>query len=116
MLSQDLVGNGPAADTAAAAGSTLACIGHGNYLWQMVRSRGVRWAYAIAALVTTALSVLWFGSVTYTCPDSDGSADYVCDGQGGTEMVLRTIVAVIGFGFAGWLLSRAVRRTTPRDG
>ena len=80
----------------------------------MQRSRGARLAYGVAALVVLALSVLWFSAVTYTCPDSVGTTYSDCDGQGGVEMVIRTIVAVLGAFAAGWLASRALLRTTPR--
>ena len=82
----------------------------------MRRSRGARWAYAAAALVTLALTALWAQTLNYTCPDTDGSGSYVCDGQGGVEMVTRTIVAVLGLCLTGWFAYRALRRTTPRNG
>ena len=78
----------------------------------MRRSRGVRVAYGVAALAVLALSFLWFSTITYTCPDTVGMTYSDCHGQGGVEMVTRTIVAAIGLCFAAWLASRALRRTT----
>jgi len=60
-------------------------------------------------------TLLWCFTITYTCPDSVGMTTSTgCDAQGGVEMVTRTIVAVIGFGFALWFAVKAVRATPRR--
>ena len=80
----------------------------------MTRSGHARVLYAAAALVVLALTVLWAGTITYTCPDMPETGSPRCDAQGGTEMVIRTIVVLLGAFAAGWLASRALLRTTPQ--
>ena len=81
----------------------------------MTRSGRERLLYAAAALVVLGLTLLWSATITYACPDMPAPGSPHCDAQGGTEMVIRTIVVLVGAFAAGWLASRALLRTRQRQ-
>ena len=78
----------------------------------MQRSRGARLAYGVAALAVLALSIVWFSPPSPTrARISVGTTYSDCSGQGGVEMVTRTIVGVLG-AFA----ARVARRESTEAG